>query len=96
MFDDDTVPSPHQLADDPELAVLAVLDIALAMATNALLAAHPLLCAADEDRTDDGPAWVAEGLLAQARGLTDTLEIYRHALRVVEQRRNIRCPAKHA
>ena len=90
MIDDDDVPSPHQLADDPELAILTVLDSALMMARNALLAAHPLLCADDDDRYDDGPAWIAEGLLAQARALTDTLDIYRHALRVVEQRRSLR------
>jgi hypothetical protein len=89
VIDDDDTPSPHQIADDPELAIFAVLDTALKMATNTLLAQHPPLCAELQDRCHGGPpsAWIAEALLAQARALAETLQVYRYALHVADQRR---------
>lgn len=76
-------PTPEELEETPELAVLALLDANLDLALRALVSAHPQL--ADPDR----PAWTldqspsgraAEKFLARAKGLHRALETYRDAL----------------
>jgi hypothetical protein len=76
-------PTPEELEEAPELAVLALLDANLEIALRALVSAHPQL--ADPDR----PAWTldhspsgraAENFLARAKGLHRTLETYRDAV----------------
>ena len=76
-------PTPEELGDAPELAVLALLDANLELALRALVAAHPAL--GDPDR----PAWTldhspsgraAETFLARAKGLHRALETYRDAV----------------
>ncbi len=93
MIDDDETPSPTQLADHPELAVLAALDHTMLIAEHALLAAHPLLCAGHETLHDDARGWVAETILAQLRALSDVLATYRHAVRVDDLRLSQRLAA---
>lgn len=76
-------PTPEELEDAPELAVLALLDANLEIALRALVSAHPQL--ADPDR----PAWTldqspsgraAKTFLARAKGLHRALETYRDAV----------------
>jgi hypothetical protein len=76
-------PTPEELGDAPELAVLALLDANLEIALRALVAAHPAL--GDPDR----PPWTlspspssraAEILLASAKRLHRALETYRDAV----------------
>ena len=76
-------PTPEELGEAPELAVLALLDANLEIALRALASAHPAL--ADPDR----PAWTldhspsaraAENFLARAKGLYRALETYRDAV----------------
>jgi hypothetical protein len=76
-------PTPDELVEAPELAVLALLDTHLELALRALVAAHPAL--GDPDR----PAWTlepspsrraAEIFLAWAKGLHQALETYRDAV----------------
>lgn len=76
-------PTPEELGEAPELAVLALLDTNLELALRALVAAHPAL--GDPDR----PSWTfepspsgraAEIFLAWAKGLHQALETYRDAV----------------
>ena len=76
-------PTPEELGEAPELAVLALLDANLDLALRALVSAHPQL--ADPDR----PAWTldqspsgraAENFLARAKALHRALETYRDAV----------------
>jgi hypothetical protein len=76
MIDDDT-PSPHQLADHPELAILDALAHTLLIARNALFAAHPVLTTADSPDEHDAAAWLAVHLHAVAVLLGDSIDGYR-------------------
>jgi hypothetical protein len=76
-------PTPEELVEAPELAVLALLDTNLELALRALVAAHPAL--GDPDR----PPWTfepspssraAEIFLASAKRLHQALETYRDAV----------------
>jgi hypothetical protein len=76
-------PTPDELVEAPELAILTLLDTNLELALRALVAAHPAL--ADPDR----PPWTlepspsgraAEILLASAKRLHQALETYRDAV----------------
>jgi len=83
----DRIPTPDDLADSPELAILAALDHTLELAASALACAHPELL--DPER----PYWlgpptravtVAQTLVRRTRGLQRALRAYREA---VEMRR---------
>jgi hypothetical protein len=76
-------PTPCDLADNPELAVLAVLDTALHLSIRALVAAHPQL------EADAVPFWrldrsrpflLAGSIVSLAQMLSDQLEQYRTLL----------------
>jgi len=73
-------PLPFDLAENPELAVLVVLDTALHLAVRALVAAHPQL------ETDDVPYWcldqspafiLADSIVSHAQALSEQVQQYR-------------------
>lgn len=73
-------PLPFDLAENPELAVLAVLDTALHLAVRALVAAHPQLEADDVPYwcRDRSPAFIlADSITAHAQALSEQVEQYR-------------------
>lgn len=72
-------PNPFDLAENPELAVLAVLDTALHLAVRALVAAHPQL------ETDETPYWcrdrspafiLADSIASRAHALSKEIQHY--------------------
>jgi len=77
----DELPTSDQLLADPELAVLHALGAALAVAQQALLAAHPEL--EEEDILGsrplrlDGAGWIAVALVTQIAGVEASLLRYR-------------------
>lgn len=79
----DEWPLPFDLAENPELAVLAVLDTALHLAVRALVAAHPQL------EANDVPYWcldrsrafiLADSVVSHALALAEQVEQYRASL----------------
>jgi hypothetical protein len=78
----DELPTPDRLIDHPELASLAMLDTALELATLALAAEQPGLCA--WDRTADaliGPDLaIADTLVQQAAALRAVIRCYRRLM----------------
>ena len=75
-----TVPTPTQLFDAPELAILAVLSTALDAAESSLLAANPDLFSPEDYLRDPvlpGPPAVVWTLLTLIRVLSDQLDFYR-------------------
>lgn len=73
-------PMPHQLAEFPELAVLELLDTALGVALNVLLAVHPEVASADFASEPPGPtalACLADSITTQADALQIMLARYR-------------------
>lgn len=76
-------PDPFDLTENPELAVLAVLDTALHLAVRALVAAHPQLEADDAPywRRDRSPAFLrADSIASHAHALADEIQRYRAGL----------------
>jgi len=69
------------LQDHPQLAAIEILDQALQVAEQALLAAHPEL-AAGEDPGDGDAAetWIADSLILQVHILSQTVRRYRTAV----------------
>jgi len=85
-------PMPHQLAEFPELAVLELLDAALGVALNALLAVHPQVASADFASEPPGPtalACLADSIAIQADALQAMLARYRDYAAHQEDFRNI-------
>ena len=81
----DRMPTPDDLADAPELAILAGLDHTLDLAVRALVSTHPEL--ADPER----PYWlrrpsrmatVAETLVDQADAMKQALVAYQEAVQI--------------
>jgi hypothetical protein len=82
MKGEDWRPSPPEIDRAPEVALLAVLDLALDVAMAAVVAAHPNL-------VDDEPFYrqlhrpemkAADAILTRAGRLRDALDRYRRAL----------------
>lgn len=74
-------PRIHQLERDPQLAILALLDVALETATNALIAAHLDLCNQTLVLQPASPTTaLAEAILHQAHQLRCNLACYRDAV----------------
>ena len=74
-------PLPHQLAELPELAALDLLDAALAVARNALLAVYPTVASERFARGLSAPtplACLADSIAVQAEALQTVLTRYRH------------------
>lgn len=84
----DALPTPVDLTDAPELAILATLECALTTAGYALIAAHPELAAGDDLSEHNQVAahtWIADAIIAQAELLRGNLARYRHVLRQHER-----------
>lgn len=74
-------PLPHQLVKFPELAALELLDAALTVARNALLAVHPAVASERFTRALPIPvplACLADSITAQVEALQTTLNRYRN------------------
>ena len=77
---DDWLPSPEELDQAPQLALLAVLDRSLEIAAYAVLVAHPELSDPEPPpywRPPDRSANAAESLLRVAARLRRALSLYR-------------------
>ena len=87
-------PGPHTLCEAPELAALAVLDAALAVASNALLAVHGALQSGDFPNPGSPglQAFAADALILHINGLQTALGRYCAALRQVDACRMIANP----
>lgn len=87
-------PGPHALCEAPELAALALLDAALAVASNALLAVHgELQSPTFPDEGSPGlQAFAADALVLHISGLQSALGRYCAALRQVDSHRPIASP----
>jgi hypothetical protein len=72
------LPSPLQLVDAPELAALHVLEVTLATAQHAILAAHPDL---EEQSFLSIEEWLADAILVHVSGLEVAVRRYREQLR---------------
>jgi len=80
MSADQTLPTPPELAQAPELALIALLDHALELTVRALVAVHPQLC------DDERPHWIpqtpstitAQAILSTVYSLQQSLDDYRH------------------
>lgn len=87
-----SAPTPDQLDDAPQLAVLAVLELCLGAAVSAIIAMHPELRSGNglEDEQPRRPAvWVGHELIGQSHALRDAIHRYRIAL-------EIPCPRCHS
>jgi hypothetical protein len=77
---EDLMPTTSQIVDDPELAVLSVLDFALGAAVQALVAANPELNELDFHSSATERVLVAEHILSLIRGFQYALARYRWAV----------------
>jgi hypothetical protein len=73
----DQLPTPGEIAEASELAVLAVLDTALDMSVRALIAAHPELCGDHFPRTRMKAALCGNRLMNLACQLQAAVARYR-------------------
>lgn len=72
--------SPKEIGENPELAVLHVLDRVLDTARFVLIAAHPQLSTADaREQPVDLEAFAARNVLIAAHALQEVLALYRDA-----------------
>lgn len=77
---EDLLPTASQIVDDPELAVLSVLDFTLGAAVESLVAANPELNELDFHSSATERVLVAEHILSLIRGLQYALARYRWAV----------------
>jgi hypothetical protein len=82
---EDRLPTPPQIADAPELAIIALLEITLEVTGAALAAAHPEL--SDEDfplNASEEARW-ADRIMLRADRVQHALAHYRYALRLSQE-----------
>lgn len=72
-----SLPYPEDLATDPELAVLALLDATLAITVQALIASNPELLYDEDALTMPRRAIAAQQIVVLHRELSDALHEYR-------------------
>jgi hypothetical protein len=77
---DNYMPTPDELNDAPELAVLAALDFTLEAATRALIAAYPELCEDTLPRYRIKPVICGDRILSRVIKLQVALARYRQAV----------------
>ena len=76
----DTVPTPTELFDSPELAILAALSTTLRAVESTLLSLNPEIASLDEHLRQPalpGASAVVWTLLTLARALSDQIDFYR-------------------
>ena len=83
----DIMPKPTELMENPQLAILVVLNTAVIAATRALLAAHTVLLDDRFPRTITESDLIADRLILLGTQLVDELRKYREA--VHEQEMNL-------
>ena len=76
------LPTPIQLMDEPECAILAALDITLEIVENTVLAAHPELYAEEQPAGVCEESLAAVRLLGLIREMQSTIASYHRWLRV--------------
>ncbi|HEY6223616.1 MAG TPA: hypothetical protein VIW26_07525 [Gemmatimonadales bacterium] len=77
-------PLPDHLLDNPQLAIVALLDDALHLACHAIVASHTELMTGngfEDDPPDSAPAWIAQDALQLMAALSDVLGNYCLSLR---------------
>lgn len=79
-MNDNPMPTPYELNDAPELAVLAALDFTLEVATRALIAAYPELCEDKLPRYRIKPVICGDRILSRAIKLQVALARYRQTV----------------
>lgn len=77
---EDLLPTTSEIADDPELAALSVLDFSLGAAVRALVAANPELNEEDFHRAATERVLIAEHILNLTREFQYVLARYRWAV----------------
>lgn len=75
------LPTPIQLMDEPQRAILAVLDITLEIVENAVLAAHPELYAEEPPCGACEESLAADRLLGLIREMQGTIAAYQRWLK---------------
>jgi len=75
------LPSPIQLMDEPERAILAALDVTLEIAENAVLAAHPELYAEEPPTGACEESLAADRLIGLIREMQGTIAAYQRWLK---------------
>ncbi len=83
-----TMSNPDQLQQDPERAILDVLDFTLQQTIFAIFAAYPEILQHAYSCQNEGmpaQAWIADIIYEQASALQHTLERYRQAIEVAHQ-----------
>jgi len=81
----DPIPTPDDLVDAPELAILAALDHTLELAVSALACAHPELLDPERPYWLGSPtraATIAQTLVRRTRELQRALRTYRGAVEI--------------
>ena len=79
------LPSPMDLMDEPERAILAALDITLEIAESALMAAHPELFADEFPDRACEEALAADRLVGLIREMQGTIASYNRWLKDLTQ-----------
>lgn len=74
---DNLLPTPDDLLESPELAILATLDVALISAAHALFAAHPQLMAGELPDEPTAQTCIADAIIAHATLLRRCVDTYR-------------------
>jgi hypothetical protein len=75
------LPTPIQIMDEPERAILAALDITLEIVENAVLAAHPELYAEEQPSGACEESLAADRLLGLIREMQGTIAAYQRWLK---------------
>jgi hypothetical protein len=87
------LPSPMDLIDDPERAILAALDVTLEIAQNSLMAAHPELFAEEFPDRACEEALAADRLIGLIQEMQGTIASYKRWLRDLTQPAREKDPA---
>ena len=87
------LPSPMELMDEPERAILAALDITLEITENALLAAHPELFAGEFPDRACEESLAADRLIGLIQEMQGTIASYKRWLKELTQPAKEKDPA---
>jgi len=82
------IPTPDQLDLDPELAILAALEVTTEAAIFAVIAQHPGLRSGDElpPELETAIYWAARSIVDAGHDLLQTIRAYRGSLRFERER----------
>ena len=83
------MPTPPEIGEAPERAILAALETTLHLTLASMAAEYPEVFETDgliEMERPFIPSWVADAIVSQGRALLGTLACYRQALEVAHRR----------